>query len=118
MSVGKSSISRISKKESAPATEEVKPEVIAEVKPEAAEVKAPAKKTAPKASTPKATATKSTAPKATATKSTATKSATKKAPAKKPAAPKATTVKPAAPKKAENGFKIYQVSDELPYYLL
>ena len=41
------------------------------------------------------------------------KAAPTKAPAKKPAAKKA------APKKAKsNAFKIYQVSDELPYYLL
>ena len=37
----------------------------------------------------------------------------KKAPAKKPAAKKT------APKKVKSsGFKIYQVTDELPYYLL
>ena len=49
----------------------------------------------------------------------------KKAPAKKspevasPAPAKKPAAKKTAPKKVKsNGFKIYQVSDELPYYLL
>ena len=98
MSVGKSSISRISKKENAPATEEVK------VEAPKAEVKTPAKKT---------TAPAKKATTAAKTTKTAPKSAPKTAP-KKAAAPK-----PAAPKKVDTGaFKIYQVTDELPYYLL
>ena len=40
------------------------------------------------------------------------------APAAAPKAAPAPAAKPAAPKKAESAFKIYQVSDELPYYLL
>jgi hypothetical protein len=101
MSVGKSSISRISKKENAPATEEVKVEALK------AEAKTPAKKTTAPAK--KAT----TAVKSAKTTKTAPKSAPKTAP-KKAAAPK-----PAAPKKVDTGaFKIYQVTDELPYYLL
>ena len=101
MSVGKSSISRISKKETAPVTEEVK------VEAPKAEAKTPAKKTTAPAK--KAT----TAVKSAKTTKTAPKSAPKTAP-KKAAAPK-----PAAPKKVDTGaFKIYQVSDELPYYLL
>lgn len=101
MSVGKSSISRISKKENAPATEEVK------VEAPKAEAKTPAKKTTAPAK--KAT----TAVKSAKTTKTAPKSAPKTAP-KKAAAPKS-----AAPKKVDMGaFKIYQVTDELPYYLL
>ena len=90
MSVGKSSISRISKKENAPATEEVK------VEAPKAEVKTPAKKTTAPAK--KAT----TAVKSAKTTKTAPKSAPK-----------------SAPKQVDTGsFKIYQVTDELPYYLL
>ena len=101
MSVGKSSISRISKKENTPATEEVK------VEAPKAEAKTPAKKTTAPAK--KAT----TAVKSAKTTKTAPKSAPKSAP-KKAAAPK-----PAAPQKVDTGaFKIYQVTDELPYYLL
>jgi hypothetical protein len=104
MSVGKSSISRISKKETAPATEEVK------VEAPKAEAKTPAKKTTAPAK--KATTAVKSVKSAKTTK-TAPKSAPKTAP-KKAAAPK-----PAAPKKVDTGaFKIYQVTDELPYYLL
>lgn len=96
MSVGKNSISRISKKDADPKTvaEEVKVEVKTETAPAPASPakKAPAKKAPAKAP--------------------AAKAAPKSAP-KKPAA------KPAAPKAAQaTGFKIYQVTDELPYYLL
>ena len=102
MSVGKSSISRISKKESTPVTEQVKDE---------AAVKAPAKSEANKAPAKAAPAKKAPA------KKTASASAAKTAP-KKATAPKA-AAKPVTPKKAvADAFKIYQISDELPFYLL
>ena len=85
----------------------------------AAPVKKPEAPKAPEA--PKVEAPKAKAP----AQKPAAKSAPKKAPAKKPAAKKSAAPKtapkaqkPAAPQKAESGFKIYQVSDELPYYLL
>ncbi len=98
MSVGKNSISRISKKdaEHGSTVEEVKVETAAVPAAPSAE-KAPAKASAAGSSAHKSASRKATSPKSV-----------------KPAASK-----PKTPQKAEqSGIKIYQVSEELPYYLL